>query len=286
VDTWYGFLDHFLKEQGMPPNYDEMQTNPQFWDEALSAVQDAALSDRVDDAWRFDALISDEAQDFEARWFETARLFLSERPDILWLEDPNQNLRSTQTLQLDEHGFVGYRSLVNFRSPFSIARFIRGALPDFEFTPGNDLPGLGVGVSMYAAADEQPKLVGKLVARLLNQRFKPHDIAIISLKGLASTAFKDLERVGNHTIRRFTGDYDLFGNQVMSKGQVTFDTIRRFKGQQAPAVILVDVDPAPNKLAEGLQLLFCGMTRATVRLELVCNEANDWIGENLTTEGT
>jgi superfamily I DNA and RNA helicase len=68
----------------------------------------------------------------------------------------------------------------------------------------------------------------------------------------------------------------------MSKGQLTFETIRRFKGQQSPVVILVDVEPDPDKLADNLQLLFCGMTRATVRLEIVCSSGNQWVQRALT----
>jgi hypothetical protein len=45
--------------------------------------------------------------------------------------------------------FVGYRCPLNYRSPESIARFIRNTLP-FEFDLGNDLPGMGVGVHEYA----------------------------------------------------------------------------------------------------------------------------------------
>lgn len=62
--------------------------------------QGTALNDRVTDEWRFDMLIIDEAQDFEAQWFEAARLFLNKAPDILWLEDPNQILRSTSLTAL------------------------------------------------------------------------------------------------------------------------------------------------------------------------------------------
>ena len=70
-------------------------------------------------------------------------------------------------------------------------------------------------------------------------------------------------------MRRFGGQYDLLGNQILSDGQVLFDSIGRFKGQQAPAVILVDVnsDGAPGDQLE--RLLLTGMTRATVRLEVV-----------------
>ena len=50
--------------------------------------------------------------------------------------------------------------------------------------------------------------------------------------------------------------------------------MRRFKGQQAAAVILTDVDPRPDRLPQELQFLVCGMTRAPVRLEILCNAAN------------
>ena len=52
---------------------------------------------------------------------------------------------------------------------------------------------------------------------------------------MEGTVFKGVERVANHRLARFTGDYDLFGNQIYSQGQVLFDTVRRFKGQQAAA---------------------------------------------------
>jgi hypothetical protein len=133
--------------------------------------------------------------------------------------------------------------LLNYRSPTSIAEVIQQALPEFEFVAANDLPGLGVGITSYRDPSEQPRLAGRLVGRLLQQRFRLQDIAILSCRGVASTALRGVERVGNRTLKRFTNDYDLLGNQVYSRGQVLFETVRRFKGQQAPAVILIDVDP-------------------------------------------
>jgi hypothetical protein len=41
-------------------------------------------------------------------------------------------------------------------------------------------------------------------------------------------------------------------------------------------VILVDVDPDTEHLERAEQLLYCGMTRATVRLDLVVNNGNDF----------
>jgi hypothetical protein len=46
-------------------------------------------------------------------------------------------------------------------------------------------------------------------------------------------------------------------------------------------VVLVDVDPRENRMREELQVLFCGMTRATVRLEVVATGANPNVGSRL-----
>jgi hypothetical protein len=40
--------------------------------------------------------------------------------------------------------------------------------------------------------------------------------------------------------------------------------------------MLVDVDPNSERLDLAKKLLFCGMTRATVRLDLLVNVKNDY----------
>ena len=84
------------------------------------------------------------------------------------------------------------------------------------------------------------------------------------------------DRLGNFTIRRFEDEYDSCGNRKMSDGQIYFDSIHRFKGQEAPAIILCDVDPDPDpgRVEHWNRLLYCGMTRAAVRLEILADRAN------------
>ena len=55
-----------------------------------------------------------------------------------------------------------------------------------------------------------------------------------------------------------------------------FESIYRFKGQEAPAVIMVDVDPNVKHLIQAERLLYCGMTRATLRLDMVVNSENSY----------
>ena len=128
----------------------------------------------------------------------------------------------------------------------------------------------------YDKAEEQPALVGKAVDQLLKQGFTHEDIVILTCRGVGNSVFSDLDKTGQHVISKFAGDYDAFGSQIWTEGKLRFDSVYRFKGQQAAAIILVDVDPSSkeNRIERDQQILFCGMTRATVRLELVMQKDN------------
>jgi superfamily I DNA and RNA helicase len=60
----------------------------------------------------------------------------------------------------------------------------------------------------------------------------------------------------------------------MTPGKLLFESVRRFKGQQAPAIVLVDIDPVQDRWEAFQRLLYSGMTRATVRLELLVKADN------------
>jgi superfamily I DNA and RNA helicase len=71
----------------------------------------------------------------------------------------------------------------------------------------------------------------------------------------------------------------LASSDVWSAGDITFESLYRFKGQEAPAVILVDVDDQTSAERLG-RLLFCGMGRATVRLDMLV-KAGSQVGRQL-----
>ena len=276
VDTFYGFMDRFLKSRGHKLAYERIG-EPNFWED----VQERVIGETIGPEWKFDALIVDEGQDFEPQWSEILRLFLKPDADLLWLEDLDQSIRldrANNSTSEPAHerlapNFIGFRTRANYRSPETIARYILRVLP-FDFLPCNPLPGLGVGVATYKEAGEQSKRVAAIVTDLVRTGFRHSDIVILSMRGLARATFAHEKRVGAFTLSRPTGGYDLLGNQLFENGQLRFDTVYRFKGQQAPAIILTDVDPDQDRPDHAERLLFTAMTRATVRLELVLREGN------------
>ena len=268
VETFYGLCVAFLESRGVKLDFRRARTDPNFWKE----VQDRVIEQNVPDDWKFDYLVIDEAQDFDPEWFQVLDLFLDDPHDALWLEDPAQNIRQTEPPP--GSGYVGYSVRDNHRSPYSIARFIHSVAP-FEFEYANDLPGLGVNITPYDDPAEQPRCVARVITDLVQRGFRVGDMVLLTMLSHDGSALSKCGTLGPFTVRRFTG-YDPCGNQVMSDGQILFDSVGRFKGQEAPAVILCDVDPDlhPDHPDRWERLLYCGMTRATVRLELIMNASH------------
>lgn len=269
VDTYYGFCKTMAETLGVEVDFARAD-DPGFW----RNIQEQLLAATLAGAPRFDCLVVDEGQDFKSDWYDILQLFVTEEATQLWLEDPLQNLRGTDPIELP--GFVTYRESANFRTPLSIAGFIKGTL-ESEFEQRNLLPGLGVAVYDYAASNELPGILERRVRELQKVGFAPEDIAIVSCRGTQSTALAEVSQVGKYMLRKFTGKYNSRNEQIYTDGDICFDTIFRFKGQQAPAVILVDLDETIDRSDFSLGVLYCAMTRATVRLELVVQEDCPWL---------
>ncbi len=262
VNTFHGLLVEFLESKGQVIDF----SDPSVW----GLLPDRVMNEQIPDEWLFDVLVVDEGQDVEQDWIDTLGLFLRKDADILWLEDPGQNLRGKPLATTD--GFARYRCIDNYRSPELIARFIHNTL-SYEFDLGNDLPGMGVSVKVYENPDEQPKIVTKIVQELKRRGISPEDIAIITCLQTKDSVFNKLEKVAGIKLRKKIG-FDDEKNEVFSDGPLTFESIYRFKGLESPAIILVDIDPQKDRLDHWERLLYCGMTRATIRLDLVVQADN------------
>jgi hypothetical protein len=96
--------------------------------------------------------------------------------------------------------------------------------------------------------------------------FARQDIAFASFLGPEKSAILGLDNLGDaHTLKSFIGEYDLFGNPVFREGGLLAESVYRFKGQPAPAVISAEIDI--ERIDELVfRKLFAGMTRARLKL--------------------
>jgi superfamily I DNA and RNA helicase len=79
------------------------------------------------------------------------------------------------------------------------------------------------------------------------------------------------DQLGDFSFRKFSGRYDLLQRPVFDDGDLLLESVMRFKGQSAPAVVLAEVDFLEFD-DKALRRLFVGATRANMKLCLVISE--------------
>ena len=272
VNNFHGHCSNWLAWHG---DADRLQASKAdggaFWDELVEQMADIA-----DKAGPYDLLIIDEGQDFKPDWYEVLRLAMAPDYRCLWLEDEEQALQGNPPVPLD--GFVRYHNQRNFRTPARIARFIDRLL-DKNVEWANPLDGYTPTLTTYETRAEQLERLDDRVQALMRQGFAADQIAIVSLRGQDAAIHKDLNKIAGQSIRRYTGRHDDKGQPVHTVGQIQAETIYRFKGQQAPAVILTDIElsGAADQAERETALLWCGLTRATVACELLVQKDCGWL---------
>jgi hypothetical protein len=271
VDTFHGFCVETCRRAGYDPAFSRAAREGQaFWRELEGKVLEA-----IAEVPPFDVLVVDEGQDFDQEWWEVLQLILDmDAADVVWVEDAAQRIYDARA-PVELTGFVEYRTTANFRNPRRIADFIQRVLP-IEIDARNPLPGLPPAVHVYASESEQLELLEARVCGLLELGFKPDQIVVISMHGRErGGSLSEVVELAGMPIHRYTGRHESDGTPIFTEGSLLFETIYRFKGQHAPAVLITDLDFADRGEREST-IVYCAMTRAKVALEVFVQAQSGW----------
>jgi superfamily I DNA and RNA helicase len=240
--------------------------------DAFARLEARAAQLEAGDGLRFDTVIVDEGQDFSEAWRDLVLRLAAPAARLLWLEDPLQNLYGRPPLPLP--GWVGLRAVANYRSPRGVVRMLHGLLGEDGAQAIEALSPFDSGeveVLSYGDADGMLQQVKEAIRQCYSSGFRKQDVAIVSYHGRENSQLMRHDRLGSNTLRTFTGRYDLLGQPVFSEGDLLLESVYRFKGQAAPAVIFAEIDfEALDDRA--LRKLFVGATRAMMKLVLVMSE--------------
>jgi len=260
--TYHQLCDQRLRDAGEMPDFSLPN--------AFERLQKRAAELPVSAAFLFDTLIVDEGQDISEPWRDF--IFRHARPEarMLWLEDPLQNLYGRPPTPLP--GWVTLRAQSNYRSPRPIVELLRRLLPGgLEIEAASPIAADEIEFLDYADTQGMFARVKEAIRLCYSAGFRKHDVAIVSYHGREQSQLLTLDRLGQTSLRHFTGEYDLFGQPVYTPGDVLVESVYRFKGQAAPAVILteIDFDVLDDKAA---RKLFVGATRSAMKLVLILHQ--------------
>lgn len=219
----------------------------------------------------FDVLIIDEAQDMEGAWIESLVKLSKPEGRMILLEDPEQVLYERPVFEATNWALL--QSPVNYRSPRMLVDFMNYLqLTEQPIEPGSGIMGFDPGWRYY---EDEASLLDETegaLKELLQQGYAPENIAILTYPSARHSALHtpSLKGLAGLPLKRHTG-YDSAGNQIYSEGQLLVESVRRFKGQSADAVVITEVDfEAMDQVAK--RMLFVALTRARLHAVLVTSE--------------
>lgn len=260
VTTYHQLCDRLLTAAGQPPDFSAEDTFKRM-ERDFAALAMPSICDE---------LIVDEGQDFAESWRDALLRLLTPEGRAWWLEDPMQNLYDRPEVALP--GWVRLTSGRNYRSPSDIVTLLNHHL---ELTQpmevGSPLAGSEVELSLWDDDAELMERTRRAITRAIGLGFRREHIALVTFRGRENSRFTGLERLGQHSLRAFTGHYDLVGSPEYTTGDFLIDSVYRFKGQAAPCVIFTEIDFETID-TRTQRKLFVGATRAGMKLMLVLSK--------------
>lgn len=220
---------------------------------------------------RLDLLILDESQDLNLDWVDALTQSLQPTGQLYVMGDSQQQLYEREPFSLDNA--VQVRCMDNFRSPQRVVQMINklGLTPEpvlARSAHAGEMPYFHIWEAGQSSA--QGKL-NECLAKLWQSGYTPDQVAVISYRGVQQSEALRQDRLGGQATRRFTGQYDSAGNALWSEGSLLAESLYRFKGQSAPAVVLCEVD-FETMTERDKRKLFVGLTRAQMRVDVVLSE--------------
>lgn len=209
---------------------------------------------------RFDAIVVDEGQDFDGRWWDSVQLALEDPAEgiLQVFHDDHQAIYGHRAgfPRLDHAGHLGH----NWRNTGPICRAVATHY-GLEMTAlGPD----GPAPEWHEAEDEAAvhRTVKKLLHRLIAvDGIAPGDVAVLSGRALNRSALGKEGVIGAHPVSRNPADAN----------KVVLSTVHSFKGLDRPVVVLAELE---HSLERGYaEVPYVGMTRARSLLAVVGTKA-------------
>jgi hypothetical protein len=208
-------------------------------------------------ATRFDAIVVDEAQDFQEQYWEGLLAFHSspERTPLYLFADDNQNIYEGSALPVQPNEIFGPLRK-NMRNSQEIQQFLL-ALHSREDAPIVGGPEVGpVRVMAYSDSEDLAKKCGDVLAELLGEGVALDDIVLLTPSTVAKSALRSRPDIGGIPI----SEDELPGTLLTS-------TLHGFKGLEKPVVILAELGERGEKRL--VEYLYVGGSRARFQLILL-----------------
>ena len=235
---------------------------------------------------KFDVLIVDEGQDFHQNWYKALKHIVKEDGHMFVFYDPLQRQISNSmadTLNENKDNYPYFNLTANYRNSSTISNFLSKLINKFYQNTNinySKLSKFDGKKPEFISADNFDDLVKKSTNKILKlikeENFLGRDIAILSDKSMKpsnnSSQMSLTNLLEDNGLKVISArEYALPYIRENLENNVTFDSIRRFKGLEKPIILLVNLEENLNDESK-MRDIYSGLSRARGHLIIISNQ--------------
>ena len=214
-----------------------------------------------EESWPYSNIIVDEGQDLDDRLLNRLYELVKKKNGCFYVfYDRNQYImknRLPQWIEAAECRLVLHKNCRNTAEVFKTSCSFMG----LESVTYNEIHGEVPTAKFYRTTAEMESIVGEFLKCVSSEGFLPEDIVILTAKTTDSSWLDVGKEYGGFRL-----------SLTQESGKVLFTTIRKFKGLEANAVVIVDVQMSALMIPENRRLLYVGASRAKNLLNIAMLE--------------
>lgn len=265
------FLRDNLRENNTIPNvvfhnihslaYEIMGSSNLSLDEVVDEFEDYLEEVFDDEMWTYKNIIIDEGQDLDDRLINRLYDIVKRKKGAFYVfYDRNQSILTEQVphwIEDAECRLVLHKNCRNTAEVFKTSCSVLG----MENVHFNEVHGDVPAIKFYSNNNEEEAIVSNFVKEVKAEGLDTDKIAILSMKTIEKTEI-DINKAYS-------------GVQLSTEkeeGKILFTTIRKFKGLEADAILIVDASLSALISQEQKKLLYVGCSRAKSLLNIAIRE--------------
>lgn len=214
-----------------------------------------------EESWEYSNIIIDEGQDLDDRLLNRLYELVKKKNGCFYVfYDRNQYIMKNQPpkwIEDAECKLVLHKNCRNTAEVFKTSCSIMG----LENVTYNEVHGEIPAARFYSTEAEIEKIVSDFLRRAADEGLDPSDIVILTAKTIESSWIDPNKKFA---------DWEL--SCEGEHGKILFTTIRKYKGLEAEAILIVDVQMSALTNPENRRLLYTGTSRAKNLLNIAMFE--------------
>ena len=241
-------------------------------EKVLSEFEDFLEEVFDEESWHYSNIIVDEGQDLDDRLLNRLYELVKKKNGCFYVfYDRNQFIMKKQLpqwIEAAECRLILHKNCRNTAEVFKTSCSIMG----LDSVTYNEIHGEVPAAKFYHTTAEMESIVGDFIKRVSSEGFLPEDIVILTAKTTESSWLDAGKEYGGMQL-----------SLTKEPGKVLFTTIRKFKGLEADAILIVDASMSALMIPENRRLLYVGTSRAKNLLSIALLEdiENDEMGDFL-----